>query len=519
MKKCLILLCLLPLMAMSPSNTASVKWGPEIPGSKRGSITSTLGYDDNGYYILGYDKGDIQILKLNKKLENAGLYTFEEKDKVAKKTYVYEGTRYFNDKLYIFKSFIDKKTKTVELYSQEISKNTMQETGALNKITELTYEKNRDKGFFSIRVSNGEKTPKLLIAVGTPVDKEENERYTLIMCGEDLKMIWKKEYEIPYRSDLFNRSYFYCDHNGNAYVLGKLYQDKVKEVRRGKQNFEFHILAYTNNGENKVDYAVKLQDKFITDISFDILDNGDIVAGGFYSKKGTATVDGAYYLLLDAKSKETKLSSVKEFDIDFLTQGMTEREEARARKKEEKGKDLELYEYDLHDLIKRDDGGFVLVGEQYYVQVVTSSNGKFTYTTYYYNYNNIIVININNSGKIDWASTIPKRQVSTNDGGFYSSFALAVTADKLRFIYNDNKENLTPKKQGYIKNYTFRDKDGIVTLATIDKDGKIEREALISDADIEVGVRPKVCDQISDNEVLLFGERRKAEQFAILEFK
>src|SRR5437870_1651031 len=89
MKKYLTLFFLLPLMAMSPPKTASVVWGPELEGSKRGSITGTLGFDDSGYYILGYDKGDIQITKLNRKLENIGLYTFEEKDKESKKKYVY----------------------------------------------------------------------------------------------------------------------------------------------------------------------------------------------------------------------------------------------------------------------------------------------------------------------------------------------------------------------------------------------------------------------------------------------
>lgn len=145
-------------------------------------------------------------------------------------------------------------------------------------------------------------------------------------------------------------------------------------------------------------------------------------------------------------------------------------------------------------------------------------NGKTTSTIYTYHYNNIIIVNIDNSGKIDWAQTISKRQVSSSDFGYYSSFALAVTDNKLRFIYNDSRENLKPKKQGYIKNYTFRDKDGIVTLATIDKDGKITLEALINDADIEVGIRPKVCDQINDHEILLFGEKRKKDQFAIVSF-
>ncbi len=521
-----ILLLFIPsiLLALPPKG-ASVKWGPELKGSRKGTITTTLGYDDSGFYVLGTEKRTPFIQKLDKKLDEVATFTFEEKDKVTKTKYEYEGSRFFNNKLYVFKSVTNTKEKSRELYVQEINKNSMQESGAPKKICELTYLKSSDKGFFQIHVNredkeNTEADQKLMIAIGIPTDKDEKEKYTLIMCDHEMNTIWKKNYEIPYAAGLFIRNDFLCDKDGNGYVLGKLYKEKVKETSRGKQNYSFHIIAYTENGENSVDYEVKLLDKFITDISFGIANSGNIVAGGFYSKKGTSSVDGAYFLSLDAKTKEIKTSSVKEFDIDFITQGMSEKDEAKARKREEKGKDQEMLEYDLHDLIKRDDGGVVLIGEQYYSYTVTNytANGVGSSTTYYH-YNNIIIINIDNAGKIEWAQTIPKRQQSNNDGGYYSSYALAVTEDKLRFIFNDNRANLNPKKQGELKNYTFRDKDGIVTLATVSRDGKVTREALVNDSEIEVGVRPKVCDQINDNQILLFGEKRSKDQFAIVDFE
>ncbi len=510
------------LFAFSPIKEVTIKWGPELEGSKRSTISSVLGYDDSGYYIKGYDKRDIVIQKINTKLNNVGEYKFEEKDPETKIKYEFEGCRYFNEKLLVFKSNTNRSDKTRELNYQEINKSTLNATGKTKKITELTYLSSRDKGYFEITTTKTieveSKDAKLMISIGIPTEKNENEQFTIIMCDNSLNSIWKKNFQIPYASELFTRNQFACDKNGNAYILGKLYKEKVKEYKRGKQNFSYHLLAYTNNGENKVDYEIKLDDKFITDISFSINENGDIIAGGFYSKKGNFSVDGAYYLVLNGQTKEIKNSSFKEFDIDFITQGMTEKEEKKVRKKDEKGKDQELFEYDLHDLVKRSDGGIILIGEQFFIRTTTVYNGKTTSTIYTYHYNNIIIVNIDNSGKIDWSETISKRQISSNDGGFYSSFALAVTDDKLRFIYNDSRENLKPKKQGYIKNYSFRDKDGIVTLATIDKDGKKTLEALINDADIEVGIRPKVCDQINDHEILLFGEKRRKDQFAIVSF-
>ena len=523
-----ILKCLLlPLLAFTPAKNASVKWGPEIDGKKT-TITGTLGIDDSGYYVYGLKRtgllgADRTISKLNKSLNVVSVYEFEEKDKATKRTFVYEGSCYFNEKILVFKSTTVKGDKLRELYVEEINKSSMTASGKLKKIAEYPYEKSFRRGSFNVKATDRKveaKDGKIVVTFQIPGAKKETEKIKAIVLDNELNPMWKKEIELPYEEGLYFTGSFRVDKYGNIYSLGKLYNEKVKSVIRGKQNYVFHLISYTNNGENMIDTEIKLKDLFITDITYRVEDNGDIVTGGFYSKrKQMNSVDGAFYMVTDSKTKDVKATSVKEFDIDFITQGMTEKQEEKAKKREEKGKDQELYEYDLDNLIMRDDGGAVLVGEQYYVVVSTYTDAKGNRTTTYtYYYNNIIIINIDNAGKIEWAQTIPKRQVSSNDQGAYSSYALMVKDDKLHFIFNDNRQNLNPKKQGGYKNYSFRDKDGIVAIATVDRDGKITREALIDAADIEVGVKPKVCDQINDNQMLIFGERKKKDQFAIVDF-
>ena len=127
------------------------------------------------------------------------------------------------------------------------------------------------------------------------------------------------------------------------------------------------------------------------------------------------------------------------------------------------------------------------------------------------------MVNINSSGNIEWAQKINKRQVSRNDGGPFSSFAMAVVKDKLYFIFNDNKENLT-NKEGKTSNFSLSDRKGIVTVVTMNQDGTSTRSPLYTNEEIEVLTRPKVCRQINDSEMLLFGERKKTDQFALLKF-
>ncbi|MBK6551495.1 MAG: hypothetical protein IPG11_13980 [Flavobacteriales bacterium] len=108
----------------------------------------------------------------------------------------------------------------------------------------------------------------------------------------------------------------------------------------------------------------------------------------------------SFFLKLDQNTKQVTHSSFKEFDADFITQYMTEKEEAKASKRaDKKGEEIELYNYELRDIVRRTDGGAVMVGEQYrfYVTTTTTSSpngGTTTTTTYHYIYNDIIVVNV-----------------------------------------------------------------------------------------------------------------------------
>src|SRR5262249_40949277 len=154
---------------------------------------------------------------------------------------------------------------------------------------------------------------------------------------------------------------------------------------------------------------------------------------GFYSEKDTRGIKGPYYLALDRSTKQIKHESYGVFDHDFVTMYMTEKEEKKAdRKAKKKGEDLGIeWDYDLREIVRKEDGGAILMAEQYYmyVQTVCTSTGNGGQTCrniYHYVYNDIIAVNIDASGNIVWSAKVPKRQHTTNDGGMYSSYAMAV---------------------------------------------------------------------------------------------
>ena len=245
--------------------------------------------------------------------------------------------------------------------------------------------------------------------------------------------------------------------------------------------------------------------------------NNNLVCAGFYSALGTYSIRGTYFLTVDIASKQIKTKSFKEFDIDFITQNMTERQAKKAKRREEKGDDQELYEYDLDKLLIGKDGSAMLIGEQYYMKVVTNYNGRTTTYTYHYYYNDIITVKIDPSGQIQWAQKVAKHQHTVNDDGFFSSYALAVVSGKICFIFNDNPDNLDYDGVGKIKNTNTR--KSVVVIVSLDKDGKQTKQPIFNTVDVEVIVRPKVCEQISNRDVILFGQKGRTQQFAQMTFK
>jgi hypothetical protein len=288
-----------------------------------------------------------------------------------------------------------------------------------------------------------------------------------------------------------------------------------------------------------VEYLLNLKDKFITDMQFDISRTGEIICAGFYSDLGTTSVRGTFYLIIDSKTQEIKKEYYEQFDPSFLADFMSERRADKGR---------ELTKYNLNQLEIRRDGGVVLIAEQFYVKEM-QDYGDYRYGSPYgyssryfyslwrypyryygypfmnddkevqYNYNDIIVINIQPNGSIQWAKRIPKRQRSKNDGGRNSSYAMSVAKGKMFFVFNDNPKNLHKKSSDQsIHNFT-KGKESVVVLVTLDGKGEVKKEPLFQVRDTKTITKPKVCEQISHDQMIIYSEKYRKATFARVTFE
>jgi hypothetical protein len=522
-----VLLLSIAGQAQTKTTKVDLTWGEEQSTSRRVVMDDIIGSDEEGIYIIKRTpRGETPIL-----IESYGNDMLLKKSVAVplgekRESRVYQYATQIDGELILFSTLLDNRSKVNMLFAQTIHKKTLNLSSKLTKIGAIEYDgrSKRNSGSFTYTISNDEK--RILIYYNLPQERDENEKFSYHILDKDLNLLWEKKITLPYENELFSVVDYDIQENGDLYLLSKIFKDKAKAIRKGKPNYQYQIIAYTDQGENKIEYPVNLEDKFLIDMKIAIHLDGDIICGGFYSDNGTTTISGSYFLKIDESTKSIVSKSFKEFELDFITQNMTDKDKRRTQKRKAKGKEVDLFQYGLEDIVLKEDGGAILIGEQYFVRVVTTTDGQGNVSTsYHYFYNDILVLNINADGEIEWAEKIAKRQHTVNDGGYFSSYALAITGDKINFIFNDNAKNLASSKmtrgkaKGVVYEFTKNNRTSVAVLVQIDGDGRQVKEALFNAKDSKLLIRPKVAEQVSDYDMVIYGQKRKTERFGKITFK
>ena len=501
-----------------------INWGEDLKASKKSTLSDLMAGSDGDFFAIKYQRkgfygmGSFFILehfdKNMKFLKANEIEIMFEKKELDMEFIVFYGTE-----LLVFSSFSNVKLKKNFLFVQTVNQNTLELNNDLKKVAEISFE-NKTKynnGYFGFEVSRDEST--MLIYYKLPYEGKSNEKYGIHVYDVNMNELWHKQVVLPYSDKLFEVQDYKVSNNKDVYILGKLYEEKVKESRKGEPNYTYKVIAYKDQGNLSVSSTIEITDKYIYELNIAINDNDQIIGTGFYSDGGSG-VKGIFFTRVSKITGEIEKQSYKEFGIDFIKQNLTVKQEKKIDKKIKKGNNVEMYQYDLDNIVFKEDGGVVIVGEQYYVRSSTyttysQNGGSHTYTTYHYYYNDVIVSSISPDGDIVWTEKIAKRQRTSNDQGFYSSYALAVKGDNLFFVFNDNVKNYFDNQQGeYFNGLAGGLKSSVVTMVTLDADGNKTKEVLFNTKDQEIIIRPKVCEQLNDDELVIFGQKKKTQKYA-----
>ncbi len=522
---CLVLIGGTSLQGQRDEIPAKISWGEELREPANTFIAKTVSAGPWGFNILRLRQGNMlkgdQVF-LERYDDRLRLKKSQQIDlRYKNKKRMFEDVVKIGGQLYLFTSFHNQVKKKNYLFYQKLSDRLVPSRN-LTKVGEIDTQ-TRYGGDFDLVLSRD--SSKVLIYNQLPYQKNEPERFTVRVFDDQLEELWTKEITLPYNDDVFEIEEYRVDKEGNVYLLGVIYQERNRIKRRGQPTYGYTVLAYLNDGRETQEYRIELGEKFITDLTFRVANDGNLVCSGFYSERGTLSIKGTYFLRMNAKSKEIYNVNFKAFDIDFLTFNMTNKQRQRAERKQQSGNDRapELNRFSLDELIMRTDGGAVLVAEQYYVheQSFYSYWDRGTRVNYFYHYNDILVINIKPTGEIEWASRIPKRQETVNDGGYYSSYAMATVKDRFYFIFNDHPRNFDGGVQGDNRRVrlNYNGRDSVVSLAEVKIDGSVRVKPLFINRDADVITRPKICQQSSSKHMLVYGERGRNFRFADLAFE
>lgn len=292
-----------------------------------------------------------------------------------------------------------------------------------------------------------------------------------------MEKVWEKSLELPYKENHYQPGSVKIDNNGDIYILGIV----ISEGNEKKSDITNQTMVRILSNKGTETHVLELNTKQVKIaqwvMDFDIAEN--LVVAGFCYINGNEKSTAVFSIGIDTKNLEVSDINIYNFTSEFY--------EAIDPVKNYKMR------ITLNDLVKNDNGGMVLLAEEYTLATVDYNSMHYHHT--------IIAIGIDDNYAISWANAIPKKQFTILPE--FTGYNYFVSGDKLFLLYNDNNENLQAKKFSELKDYAER--KSVIMLVTIEKDGKWKKEFLPSDINTTL-LMPNMSGQ-ADNKTYIFFEK------------
>jgi hypothetical protein len=340
--------------------------------------------------------------------------------------------------------------------------------------------------YFSYTVSDDKKTIVVYSTRARGTELEFDGRW----IDDQLNVIKRSTVSYKADNDIDNSDAIVADN-------GDLYLPAYTPV--GTKAYSDQMWLLELKGDSKVFKANEFPLKDIYAASFYMkMDNvkNRIYVGGFYSDKKNGGYKGVLYAYYDIAADSLMNRKIIPFDEKLVNEtGANNKKHA-------------FDNYVVRQMIIKNDGGFVMVSEYYYVDTRNTYMPGFGYYSFYYSpysnhivreyyYDDILALSYDADGNREWDAFVYKDQYSIEDGGLFSSYILINTGGGLGFLYND-----------------FDQKNSRIQIAIIDPDGKVATRAFAPEGKNVPDWMPRSGKQVSAREVVLPCLSRKQICFA-----
>lgn len=519
--------------AQKPSGHIAFQWGEEYELPKRHEDLGFVGNATDGYIQMGHrHRESLSFQKFDPKLHLTG----EQEADISSlpRDYTNEFFTQLGDKYYWFFSTWDKSENRESLFAQEIDLKKGTLTGSAREILWTT----KLGGTFVMTGWSGHLEDKwnfyfsfdhkqLLIQYRKKPERRDDSRNNDIIgfqvFDQDLQKRWGREIRMPYTEKKMDNEDYQIDRAGNVYTLAKVYNEERGD--RHHPGYHFEILKWSEKDQPVVKIPFRFTDKFVTSATLTEDPKGELIVSGLYSnKRNSYSADGTFILKLDQNANELNnvMKGTYEFPASLLGQFESARTRRRIGRRDDKG-DAEDEHLVLRSVTINSDGSTQLVGEEYYVEVITTYNGKTTTTTYVYHYDDILAMTINADGTMRWARKIPKSQRSSTRSGFRGAgdmgFKSYVFGKDTYFFFMDRESNMELDEEHAPDTHDDHAR-GVLVAVKVDENGKMSKEMVYNAREEKVRISPTDFDEVGANQLIVRGRaRRRESQAALITFQ
>jgi hypothetical protein len=527
MKKFLPLIVALFLFSGLAAQKANVVWGPGLESET--SVVRFLAEQNGKYFTLSGRKDNLYLERYNSLTFKQEFSKMMEVPKLNGKEQEIEAIVYLQNKFFLFTSMYSNK-----LNSYTINAYSFNAEGVLDKDVHelLSIEANSSDESGSVSFLMSEDSTRILMAHYSYYRKTDTERISMTVLDGKLTEVTKAKVEFPAEEDgFYTRISNYALNNSGEIFL--LQMEVTVAVKKTPQKTVYTILSFDPAGKRNRDFPIDLEGKRIDKLIFGFDANQNLLVSGFYETKAKAGLfsysglTGTFFMSIDKKTGEEKSKSFQDFDNELFETYYTPKQLAKGTAK------MLPNDFVARQIVQKADGGVVSVYEQYSYSYSQSQGGSVEVTYY----GDLLVTNINPDGTIKWTKLIPKRQIFIkrkpaigigvpglsvsalislkSDQTIYYSFLMAVTGDRIVFIFNDEPANqvIRPAHETEVMK---RIKGTIPMMVSLTEGGEVTKKALFEAADFDIIIRPRISFQASDTRILIYGSKGDIDKFGVL---
>jgi hypothetical protein len=348
--------------------------------------------------------------------------------------------------------------------------------------------------------------------------KNDKFSFTTLLLNDSLQLLHKSRIETPYEehNDIF--SDFFVDNAGNFIF--------TKGTKANSRDYLQKLTLITKGPEEDIfiSHDLNLSGNYLDEIKLkvDNINKQYLVNSLFYTKKN-GNVEGLFTAVWDKANDKLVSQNFAKLNDSI-----------RLQAKSEGGARYAFNDYFIRDVILKKDGGFILTAENHSTQSKGNPWNRYDYlygypsfspfdsyylyspssywypgrirNSYYdsrgqrYYYENIVVLDMDNTGRLIWSNVVHKSQFD-DDNDNYLSYNIMLTGGEIHFLFNE----LERRTQ-------------LINDQTISPDGILTRNPPLRSLDRGYEFMPRYATQVSSHQVIVPCTYRSYVCFAKIEY-